>query len=381
MNNVYLDNAATTWIDPSVSAEIQRFYQAHLGNPSSIHHLGVKAAAEVERSRSEIARAIGAQPDEIIFTSGGTESNNLALKGFLESQGVRGCRVLISAIEHPSVAETAQFLESKGAVLRRLPVDENGFCLPEDLQRALKEPTALVSVMHANNEVGTIQNLQALGALCRQHGAAFHTDACQSLSRVDIDVSQMNVDLLSLSAHKIHGPSGVGALYVRKGIALVPQLHGGGQENGLRSGTLNAAGIVGFGAAIRSSRREEREHMRRLRDLAFKEILRRVPGSTVNGPLETQRLCNNLNFSFETATAKDLLFGLDRRGVFVSTGSACHSSKKKPSLVLMAMGKSAIHANESLRITLSKWTTEADIEALVDGLECIVNEVQTRSPK
>lgn len=325
----------------------------------------------IESARLSIAESINAAPEEIVFTSGGTESNALALEGFCLANRDRGYHVVVSAIEHPSVMEVAKSLQTKGFRLSLLPVDEEGRVSADSLVNALTDKTILVSVMHANNEVGTIQDLESLSAVCRDRGIAFHTDATQSFTKVPIDVRAKDIDLLTMSAHKIHGPKGIGALYVKKGVRLEALLKGGGQESGLRAGTLNTESIIGFGTAVSLASLEDAKKMSELRDTLIDRLTSEVPGISLNGP-RLNRLCNNINLTVDGVSSKALLFELDRKGIAVSVGSACASGKKTPSPVLLAMGRSKHAAEESLRVSLSKWTTSAELEQFAMALTEIV---------
>ena len=361
---IYLDNAATTRPDPAALSAARSFEDAHHGNPSSLHGPGVAAAREVERARQAVADALGAAPDEIVFTSGGTESNNLALKG---AAPPRGGHVVVSAIEHPSVLRTADALRRRGVKVTVVGVDSRGLVSPAAVAAALTPRTALVSVMHANNETGTIEPAAEIGRLCRARGVLFHTDACQSFTREALDAGSGAFDLISVNAHKIHGPKGLGALYVRRGTRLTPLLDGGGHERGLRSGTLNAPGIVGFGAAVRLARDSSPYETQRLRDRLLVLLRRGIPGLRLNGP-EGARLCGHLSVTLPRGDAKETARALSARGVFVSTGSACSAGKSEPSHVLLALGLTPAQAGRTLRLTLSRMTTRAEVDAAAAAL-------------
>ncbi|MBI2789714.1 MAG: cysteine desulfurase [Elusimicrobia bacterium] len=361
---IYLDNAATTRPDPAALEAARAFEDAHFGNPSSLHGPGVAAAREVERARQAVADALGAAPDEIVFTSGGTESNNLALKG---AAPPRGGHVVVSSIEHPSVLRTADALRRRGVKVTVVGVDRRGVVSPAAVAAALTPRTVLVSVMHANNETGTIEPVAEIGRLCRERGVLFHTDACQSFTRAPLDAGSGAFDLISVNAHKIHGPKGVGALYVRRGTGLAPLLDGGGHERGLRSGTLNAPGIVGFGAAVRLARDASPYETQRLRDRLLVLLRRGIPGLRLNGP-EDARLCGHLSVTLPRGDAKELAQALSARGVFVSTGSACAAGKTAPSHVLLALGLTPAQAGRTLRLTLSRMTTRAEVDAAAAAL-------------
>jgi cysteine desulfurase len=368
---VYLDSAATTFQDARVTEAMADVARRQLGNPSSIHALGVEAAVIVERGRAAIAQSIGAEPSEIVFVSGGTEANALALLGSCgETRGRK--RVIVSAIEHSSVLGSARFLEERlGIEVVKAPVDGEGRVRLDVLSRLLTPEVMLCSIMHANNEVGSIQDIRAIAELAQGAGALFHTDACQSFTKAPLDVRSVPADLVTLTAHKIHGPRGVGALYVRSGTRLAPLIHGGGHESGLRSGTLNTEGIAGFAEAVRIARGEDVGRMEMLRDRLIDRVLETVPGSRLNGPSgpsRTGRLCSNASFSFGGVSGKRLLFALDREGFSVSAGSACSSGSTAPSHVLLAMGLSEEAALGTIRVSLSRLNTVDELDSFVHHL-------------
>lgn len=371
---IYLDNAATTRPDPAALAAMRAFEDEHHGNPSSQHAAGVAAAREVERARQAVADALGAAPDEVVFTSGGTESNNLALKGAFDRR--RG-HLVVSAIEHPSVLRAADALRRRGASVTVVGVDPLGRVSPAAVAAAITPDTVLVSVMHANNETGTLEPAAEIGRLCRARGVLFHTDACQSFTRAALDAGSGAYDLISINAHKIHGPKGVGALFVRRGTRLAPLLDGGGQERGLRSGTLNAPGIVGFAAAARLARDSSPYETQRLRDRLLAALRRGIPGLRLNGP-EDARLCGHLSVTLPRGEAKELAQALSARGVFVSTGSACSAGKNEPSHVLLALGLSPAAAARTLRLTLSRLTTRDEVDAAAAALVELAGSVHGR---
>lgn len=373
---VYLDNHATTRLDPRVLEAMMPYLTTEYGNASSSTHLyGMRAKEAVERARSQVAALIGASPKEIIFTSGATESINTALKGALACCSRK--RVVTSAIEHKAVLDCCHFLQGRGIEVEVVPVTPEGFVDLAALQAALQEETGLVSIIHANNEIGTIQPLDEIARLVRQSGALLHIDAAQSLGKIPIEVRHLGIDLLSLSAHKIYGPKGVGALYVRgglPGVKLEPLLHGGGQERGLRAGTLNVAGIVGFGAACEIARGEmaaEAERVRQLRDLLLARLQESIEGLVINGSL-TSRLPNNLNVSIPGVEGEALLMSL-RNEVAVSSGSACASHTREASHVLKAIGRSPALAHSSLRFGLGRFTTLEEIEF---AAACVIEKVK-----
>jgi cysteine desulfurase len=369
---IYLDSAASAPIDPAVTAKMVDVQGRFGANPASVHKAGLRAAREVELARMRIAARLGCPPETLTFTGCATEANNLALKGALWASPPDRRHLIVSAIEHPSVLGVARWLEQTGqARLTVLPVNAEGRVLPEVLDRALAPDTALVSVMHANNEVGTIQPLAALGQLCRERGVLLHTDACQSFLKVPIDLATMPVDLLSINAHKVHGPKGVGALYIRPGVTLTPLLHGGGHENGLRAGTLNVPGIAGFGQAVERFTADELARIVRLRVHLLGRLVRQLPQHRRNSP-DTDALCNIVNVDIPGHNGKTLFQALDRRGIRVSSSSACHSTKLTPSPVLLAMGLDAPTADRALRISLGRLNTIDEVDALMDALVEIV---------
>ena len=373
---VYLDNASTTRPLPEVVEAMQRCLSEAFGNPASSHRQGRDASKHVERARLAIAERLQAEPGEIVFTSGGTEANNLALKGLLNSGGPR--HVITSKVEHPSVLEACAWLERHGHAVTRLPVDGEGRVDPEDLRRALRPDTALVSIMHGNNEAGTLQPVGELGRLCREAGVLFHTDACQTFTRTPLDVRRDCLDLVSVNGHKIHGPKGVGALFVRQGLELEPLLHGGGQERGVRSGTSNTPAIAGFGAAVEASGPAVASRLARLRDALTEGLCRRLDGVvTLGAPL--LRLVSVATFAFPDVSGNDLVKALDKRGVMASTGSACHSGKVEPSHVVVAMGIKAPLADGTLRLSVGQWTTEEDVALALDAVEEAVGELRARA--
>jgi len=382
MEQIYLDYAATSPAHPRVIKAMQPYYFAQFGNPSSIHTCGQQSRAAVEEARSKIAAFIGSGKEEIVFTSSGTEANNFALKGIAWANRKRGNHIIISSIEHHASLESCRFLEKQGFDISYLPVDEYGMVDPGSVKNSLKPETILMSVMHANNEVGTFQPVVEIGAIARQAGVYFHCDAVQTLGQVPVNVGRMNVDLLSVSAHKLYGPKGVGALFIRKGTTISPLLHGGGQERGLRASTENLPGIVGFGAAVEiagSEMENESRRLCRLRDQLIRGIMDDIEGIRLNGH-PVARLPNNVNVSIRCVEGESVVLNLDFEGICASTGSACTSSSLEPSHVLMAMGLSPELAHGSLRLTLGKWTTSAHIERLLEVLPGIVSRLRAMSP-
>jgi cysteine desulfurase len=380
---IYLDHAATTPLDPRVLEAMLPYLTGRFGNPSSIHRLGREARQALDEARESVAEVLNASPQEIIFTSSGTEADNLAIQGVAQALSLegRGNHIIVSAIEHHAVLHTGDYLERFGFQVTRLPVDGYGLVHPEVLEEAIRPDTLLVSIMYANNEVGTIQPIAELAEVAHRHGVYLHTDAVQAGGALSLDVEALGVDLLSLSAHKFYGPRGVGVLYVRRGVPLLPQMHGGGQERGRRASTENVAGIVGLAVALRLAQ-EEREaynaHCLRLRDRLIAGLLERVPGARLNGH-PTRRLPNNAHFCFEGVDGESLLVRLDREGICASGGSACTSGALEPSHVLAAMGVPPAVARGALRLTVGRQNTPEQIERVLDLLPHIIEELRGRA--
>jgi cysteine desulfurase len=382
MKKIYLDYAATTPTDPGVIKAMEPYFFDKFGNPSSIHSFGQEAKGAIEEARAKVAAFLGAKPEEIIFTSGGTESNNFAIEGVAYAQEKKGNHIITTAIEHHATTEPCKFLEKRGFRVTHVGVDKYGLVSPSDIKKAITDKTILVSVMHANNEIGTIEPIAEIGKITRDKGISFHTDAVQTVGHIPVNVDDLNVDLLSLSAHKFYGPKGVGALYVRKGTRIERFLHGGDQEKGRRASTHNTPGIVGLGKAIelcQDKMETEAEFQRRLRDKLIKEIPRRIPEVYLNGH-PTLRLPNNVNFSIKYIEGESILLNLDMLGIAASTGSACTSTSLEPSHVLLAIGLSHEIAHGSLRLTLGRWTREDDIDYLLEHLPGIVAKLRSMSP-
>jgi cysteine desulfurase len=379
----YFDYAASTPIDPLVLKVMFKCLKENFANSMSLHFLGQKAALAVEESRQKIAKIINGQPEEIVFTSSATESNNLALKGVAFAN--KNCgknHLIVSKIEHDCVIESARWLQTQGFFVDWLNVDNYGFINFDQLKKLIRKETILVSVIHANNEIGTIQNIAEIGKICHQAGVYFHTDASQSFAREKIDVEAMNIDLLTASSHKIYGPKGAALLYVKKGVIIEPILHGGGHESGLRSSTVNVPAIVGFTKAAEimdRKKEEENKRLTKLRDYLIKEILTKIPRTKLNGhPIK--RLANNVNISFNGVEGESLLMELDYYGIEVSTGSACSSKNLMPSHVLMALGLPPQEAHGSLRITLGRFTKKSDVDYLIKTLIKVVKKFRKVSP-
>lgn len=379
---IYMDHAATTYVKPEVLNEMLPYFTEKFGNPSSIYSYGREAKKAIETAREKVAKAIGAEPSEIYFTSGGTEADNWAIKGAAFAAKSKGDHIITSAIEHHAVLHTCQYLEKHGFEITYLPVDEYGMIDPDDVRRALTDKTVLISIMTANNEIGTIEPVDEIGKIAKDRGIYFHTDAVQATGSIDVDVNVMNVDMLSMSAHKLYGPKGIGALYIRKGIKTDQFMHGGAQERNRRASTENVPGIVGLGKAIEMAVAEmsqRRERLECLRDKLIKGIMDNIPYVRLNGH-PTKRLPGNANLSFEFIEGESILLGLDMKGVAASSGSACTSGSLDPSHVLLAIGLSHETAHGSLRLTLGDENTEQDVDYVIEVLPGIVDRLRQMSP-
>ena len=382
MQKIYLDYAATTPVDKRVLKAMLPYFSKRFGNSMSLHSFGVDALEALEESRKTIADVISADPQEIIFTSSATESNNLALKGVAFANKAKKKHIIISKIEHDCVLESSKWLERQGFKITRLPVDHNGFIDLKDLKKSIRKDTALVSIIHASNEIGTIQDIRAIGQVCHKAGVYFHTDASQSFGKEKINVRTMNIDLLTASSHKIYGPKGAGILFVKKGVQIEPILHGGGHENGVRSSTSNVAAIVGMAKASQILSQEgekENQRLRHLRDILIHDILVKIKGTKLNGD-PTKRLANNVNVSIFGIEGESMVLELDYHGIAVSTGSACSSRTLEPSHVLLAIGLSHTEAHGSLRLSLGRFTKEDDIKRTVTVLTKVVKKLRSISP-
>jgi cysteine desulfurase len=378
---IYLDHAATTLVRKEVLEEMQPYFSKKYGNASSLHALGREANRALQEARAKVADVINAMPEEIYFTSGGSEADNTALKGLAFANKDKGNHIIISSIEHDAVLNTCKFLGENGFEVTYLPVDKYGFVNCEDIEGVITKKTILISVMHANNEIGTIEPIANIGALAQEKGVYFHTDAVQTFGKLPIDVEKMGIDLLSASSHKVYGPKGVGALYVKKGIEIQPLIHGGGHEGGLRSGTENVAGIVGFGKAAELAENEraiEAGREIRLRDKLIKSVLK-IKNSRLNGH-PTIRMPNNANFSFKFIEGEGLVLDLDGYGIAASTGSACSSKSLEPSHVLLAIGLKHEEAHGSLRLSLGRDTNDRDINYVLKVLPKSVERLRKISP-
>ncbi|MDD5045109.1 MAG: cysteine desulfurase NifS [Candidatus Omnitrophica bacterium] len=382
MKRIYFDYAATAPTDPEVLKAMQPYFTEKFGNPSSIHSFGQEAKKGIEDAREILANFIGASPDEIIFTSGGTESDNFALEGVAYALKAKGNHIITSAIEHHAITEVAKFMEKHDFKVTLVGVDKYGMVNPDDIRKAITDKTILISVMHANNEIGTIQPIAEIGKIAKEKGIAFHTDAVQTIGHIPVNVNDLGVDLLSLSAHKFYGPKGVGALYVRKGTRINRFLHGGDQEKGRRASTQNTPGIVGLGKAIEICKlkmSEETALQSKWRDRLIKEIPARIPDVLLNGH-PTSRLPNNVNFSIKYVEGESMILHLDMLGVAVSTGSACTSGSLEPSHVLLATGLTHELAHGSVRITLGRYNTDSEIDYFLNNFPQIVENLRKMSP-
>ena len=382
MKRVYLDYAATTPTHPEVVKAMLPYFTEAFGNPSSIYSYGQEARGAIEEARGKIANLIGARDEEIIFTSGGTEADNFALTGIAYANESKGNHIITSSIEHHAVMETCKFLGRRGFKVTYLPVDEYGFVDPDDVRKSITAKTILISVMHANNEVGTIEPIAEIGKIAKEAGIYFHTDAVQAVGHIPVNVNELKVDLLAMSAHKLYGPKGIGALYIRKGTRITPFLHGGDQERKRRASTENTPGIIGFSAAAELAQQDmnqEAERLIHLRDRLIKGLLEQIDHSHLNGHPQ-KRLPNNVNVSIEFIEGESILLNLDLEGIAASTGSACSSSSLEPSYVLLAMGLPHEQAHGSLRFSLGKWTSEEDIGQVIEALPRIVAKLRAMSP-
>ena len=381
-NIIYMDNAGSTRVRQEVIDEMLPILSESYPNPSSVYSLARGAKARIEEAREKVAAAIGAQPREIFFTSGGTEADNWAIQGIARARAAKGKHIITSAIEHPGILSTCRYMESVGYEITYLPVDSEGLVNPKDLEAAIRPDTVLVTIMYVNNEVGTIQPITELGRISREHGVAFHTDAVQAVGHVHIDVEAQNIDLLSLSGHKLYAPKGVGALYVRKGIDISNFIYGGGQERGMRASTENAAGIVALGKAAELAMQDfekETAEVARLRDKLIDGILSKIKYTQLNG-CRNQRVPGIANISFEYIEGESLLMLLDHKGICVSSGSACASGSLNPSHVLLAMGLPHEKAHGSLRLSLGRYNTDANVDTVIATLVPMVQRLREMSP-
>lgn len=382
MRKVYLDHSATTPVRREVAELVLQYMTEKYGNASTVYSYGREAKSGMEKAREQVAALIKARPEEITFTSGGTESDNLAIAGVAQAYAQKGKHIITSAVEHHAVLDACENLAKKGYTVTVLPVDEYGLVRLEDLRKAITPETILISIMHANNEVGTIEPVEKIGALARERGILFHTDAVQSFGKIPIDVEKMNIDLLTGSGHKIYAPKGIGFLYVKKGVKVSPQIFGGGQERKRRPGTENVPGIVGLGLAAELAGAEMAEEMARIRGLRDKLInglMEKIPHARLNGH-PTQRVATNANISFEFVEGESLLLSLDMKGIASSSGSACTSGSLDPSHVLLAIGLCHEVAHGSVRMTLGRATTAEDIDYVLEVYPPIVERLRLMSP-
>ena len=382
MKRIYLDYAATTPMRSEVLEAMQPYLTEVFGNPSSIYSYGHEAKAGVDKARIAVASLLGAREEEIVFTGGGTEADNFAIKGIGFANRSKGNHIITSSIEHHAVLETCQFMETQGFAVTYLQVDKYGMVDPDDVKNAITPETILITIMHANNEIGTIQPISEIGRIAREAGVYFHTDAVQTAGHIPSDVNELNVDMLSTSAHKLYGPKGVGALYLRKGTRIIPLIHGGEQENNRRASTENVAGIVGFGKAAELAKLElkvESTRIAAMRDRLVNSLEKNIDEIQLNGH-RTRRLPNNINLTVAYTEGESIVLNLDLKGICVSTGSACTSSSLEPSHVLVAIGLPQEIAYSSFRMTLGKWNTDEDIDRVIQVLPEVIADLRAMSP-
>ena len=381
---IYLDNAASTAVHPEVVKEMLPYFDVQYGNPSSIHQFGRKAKNAIQKARKQVAALIDAEPDEILFTSGGTESNNTILYGITKLQGshLDQNHIITSSIEHEAILQPCKEFENIGIKITYLPVDEHGIVNPDDITNSINPHTVLVSIMFANNEVGTIQPIKEISEICKKYQIPLHTDAVQAVGKIPIDVKELGVDALSISSHKINGPKGIGALFIKKGLKIDPYIRGGGQENGLRSGTENVASIVGFGKACEIAKERLNEnisHFQTLHSSTLSRIIKEIPHVKLNGHPD-KRIFNNIHLTFLGVNGEDLIIKLDEYGVAASTGSACSIHTQKASHVLQAMGFNHEQITGSLRISFGYLNTLDEVDQTVEVLKKVVAELRSVSP-
>ena len=383
MKTTYMDYSATTYVKPEVLDAMMPFFTEKFGNPSSFYGISRETKMAVDNARAQVAKAINCDPNEVYFTGGGSEADNWAIKGIATAHMKKGNHIITTKIEHHAVLHTCEFLEKFGFEVTYLDVNEEGFVDLKQLEEAITDKTILVSIMFANNEIGTIQPIKEIGALCREKKVLFHPDAVQAVGSVPVDVKEMNIDLLSLAGHKLYGPKGIGALYIRRGVRIDNLIHGGGQERGRRAGTENIPGVVGLGKAIEIATEnieENRARLTVLRDKLIDGILERIPYARLNGPRGDKRLPGNSNISFEFIEGESILLSLDFEGICASSGSACTSGSLDPSHVLLAIGLPHEKAHGSLRTTLGAASTEEDVEKLLNELPPIIERLRNMSP-
>lgn len=382
MKTVYMDYAATTYVKPEVLDEMMPYFTEKFGNPSSFYGISRETKMAIDNSRGKIAKALNCDLNEVYFTGGGSEADNWAIKGIAWAHKKKGNHIITTKVEHHAVLHTCEYLEKNGFEVTYLDVNEEGFIDLEELKNAITDKTILVSIMFANNEIGTIQPIKEIGAICKERKIFFHTDAVQAIGNVNIDVKDMNIDLLSLAGHKIYGPKGIGVLYVRKGIKIENLIHGGGQERARRAGTENIASIVGLGKAIELATENLDEHAKKMTVLRDKLIdgLLKVPHTRLNGPRGDKRLPGNVNITFEFIEGESILLSLDFEGVCASSGSACTSGSLDPSHVLLAIGLPHELAHGSLRLTLGDGSTEEDVDYVIEVVPPIIERLRNMSP-
>lgn len=382
MKQIYMDHGATTPVDPLVVDAMLPYFTETFGNASSLHSFGQEATSALEQSRQQVAASIGAKPEEIIFTSGGTESDNLAIKGIAYRNSGKGKHIITSTIEHPAILNTCAYLEKEGFDVTYVPADSDGIIDMDELKKAIRDDTILISVMHANNEIGTIQPISDISKLAKEKSIYLHTDAVQSFGKIAVNVDELGVDMLSMSSHKIYGPKGVGALYVRKGTLLQALAHGGSHERSMRAGTENISGIVGFAKAVALADErlvDDAKHMTQLRDSLIGKVMDSIDDVELSGH-PTNRLPNNVNLRFSFIEGESMLLFLDMKGIAISTGSACSSKSLEPSHVLTAIGLRPEDSHGSLRITLGKDNTQEEVDYVVDALVEVVGRLRAMSP-
>ncbi|MGL5380509.1 cysteine desulfurase NifS [Clostridium sp.] len=382
MKNVYMDYAATTYVKPEVLEEMMPYFTEKFGNPSSFYGISRETKVAIDKARNNVARGLNADANEIYFTAGGSEADNWAIKGIAWAHKNKGNHIITTKVEHHAVLHTCEYLEKNGFEVTYLDVNEEGFVEIEDLKNAITDKTILVSIMFANNEIGTIQPVKEIGAICRERKIFFHTDAVQAVGNIEIDVKEMNIDLLSLAGHKIYGPKGIGALYIRKGIKIDNLIHGGGQERARRAGTENIAAVVGLGKAMEIAIDNLEDHAKKMSALRDKLIdgLLKVPHTRLNGPRGDKRLPGNANITFEFIEGESILLSLDFEGVCASSGSACTSGSLDPSHVLLAIGLPHELAHGSLRLTLGEGSTEEDVDYVLEVVPPIIERLRNMSP-
>lgn len=382
MKTIYLDNAATTHIRPEVFDEMLPYLKESFGNASSIYSIGREARKAVEKAREQVAKALHCKSSEIFFTGGGSESDNWAVKSTANANREKGMHIITSAIEHHAVLNACKFLEKNGYEISYIPVDNNGIVKIDELKKAIRKDTTLISVMYANNEIGTIQPIEEIGKIAKEHNIYFHTDAVQAVGNIPIDLGKLDIDLLSLSGHKIYGPKGVGVLYIKEGTKIASFIHGGGQEKGKRAGTENVAGIVGLGKAIELATKDIEtysKHIQELRDMTIDGILKNIPHCRLNGD-RGKRLPGNVNISFEYIEGESILLMLDSKGICASSGSACTSGSLDPSHVLLAIGLPHEIAHGSLRLTFGIENSKDDVKYILETLPPIIEKLRDMSP-